>query len=196
MNMRDLLWLAVLALLGYAALQFLRALRAPRRGSAQAAAPFPSAGAREQPGLPEVGDEDDEDERDFEYAPVIAPAATAATAAAPAAPAAPAPASEDARAEMFALQLENSRLRQELQAQKDVVGIQQQEIARLVEDITSLQDEIERTRTQPTSSPEYSEASVLAAQGLNAEMIATRCGITLAEAELVLSLARRGEAGA
>lgn len=193
MNMRDLLWLAVLALLGYAALQFLRALRAPRRGSAQAAAPFPSAGAREQPGLPEVGDEDDEDERDFEYAPVIAPAATAATAAAPAAPA---PASEDARAEMFALQLENSRLRQELQAQKDVVGIQQQEIARLVEDITSLQDEIERTRTQPTSSPEYSEASVLAAQGLNAEMIATRCGITLAEAELVLSLARRGEAGA
>ncbi len=187
MNMRDLLWLAVLGLLGYAALQFLRALRAPRRGSAQAAAPVPSAGTREQPGLPE---EADEDEREFDYAPVIAPAATAA------APAAPVPASEDARAEMFALQLENSRLRQELQAQKDLVGIQQQEIARLVEDITSMQDEIERVRTQPTSSPEYSEASVLAAQGLNAEMIATRCGITLAEAELVLSLARRGEAGA
>ena len=46
-------------------------------------------------------------------------------------------------------------------------------------DITALQDELDRLREQPTSSPEYAEAQVLAAQGLNAEMIAARCGITL-----------------
>lgn len=102
-------------------------------------------------------------------------------------------AGNDARAEVFALQLENSRLRQELLAQKELTGVQQQEIERLIEDLTRLRDEAERMRAQPTSSPEYSEAMVLAAQGLNAEMIAARCGITLAEAELVLSLARRGE---
>ncbi|MHB1371319.1 MAG: DUF2802 domain-containing protein [Pseudomonadaceae bacterium] len=186
MSARDLLWLAVLALLGYASVQFLRALRAPRRGPAETPASASSVGARDPRGEPEAADED---EGDFDYAPEIAPAAVGKDAAAQ-------PADDAARAEMFALQLENSRLRQELQTQKDLVSIQQQEIARLVEDITSLQDEAERVRTQPTSSPEYSEASVLAAQGLNAEMIAVRCGITLAEAELVLSLARRGEAGA
>ena len=93
--------------------------------------------------------------------------------------------------DVFQLELDNSRLRQALQAQRDLVALQQDEIDRLVQDITALQDELERLREQPTSSPEYSEASVLAAQGLNAEMIAARCGISLAEAELVLSLARR-----
>ena len=34
---------------------------------------------------------------------------------------------------------------------------------------------------------------VLAGQGLNAEMIAERCGITLAEAELVLAIGRNEE---
>ena len=90
-----------------------------------------------------------------------------------------------------AIRAEETARRQALQAQRDLVALQQDEIDRLVHDITALQDELERLREQPTSSPEYSEASVLAAQGLNAEMIAARCGISLAEAELVLSLARR-----
>jgi hypothetical protein len=98
--------------------------------------------------------------------------------------------------DIFQLELDNSRLRQALQAQRDLVALQQDEIGRLVQDITVLQDELERLREQPVSSPEYSEAMVLAAQGLNAGMIAARCGISLAEAELVLSLARRGEGAA
>lgn len=190
MSARDLLWLAVLALMGYAAFEFLRALRAPSRApaapAAAAVAPAQRGGPREA--IEEQGDDGDED-GDFDYAPVIAPMVAGTGVVAPSA-------ADEARAEVFALQLENSRLRQELQAQKELVGIQQQEIARLVEDLNTLQDEAERARVQPTSSPEYSEAMVLAAQGLNAEMIAARCGITLAEAELVLSLARRGEASA
>ncbi len=104
--------------------------------------------------------------------------------------------SDATQSAFFQLELDNSRLRQALQAQRDLVALQQDEIDRLVHDLTALQDELERVREQPTSSPEYAEALILAAQGLNAEMIAARCGISLAEAELVLSLARRGEAPA
>lgn len=43
-------------------------------------------------------------------------------------------------------------------------------------------------------SPEYDEALVFARRGLDAEAIAGRCGITLAEAELVRSMAR-GQTG-
>lgn len=196
MSARDLLWLVVLALLAYATLQFLRALRAPRRVDTPATARAPAAVTRAETGArPEAGGAgdpgDDEDEGDFDYAPIPAAAGVAAAEAA-------APGREDARAEVFTLELENSRLRQALQAQKDLVALQQQEIARLVEDLTTLQDEAEQARVRPAASPspEYSEAMMLAAQGLNAEMIAARCGITLAEAELVLSLARRGERGA
>lgn len=72
------------------------------------------------------------------------------------------------------------------------MALQQTEIDRLVEDITALRDELDNQVSSVASSPEYSEAMVLAAQGLNAEMIAERCGITLAEAELVLALGRGG----
>jgi len=212
MSLRDLLWLAVIALLGYASWQFVRALRAPREPGAagvQAPARGPTgpAGPRESE---EAGanatiadDEDGLDEGDFEYAPVLA--SRPVVAPAPAEPAAGGYGSSGAgsaeqpgggaEAEVFALQLENSRLRQEFQAQRDLVALQQQEITRLVEDVTALQDELDRIRVQPASSPEYSEALLLSSQGLNAEMIAARCGITLAEAELVLSLSRRGEGG-
>lgn len=73
------------------------------------------------------------------------------------------------------------------------MALQQSEIDRLVEDITALREELDAHAASVASSPEYSEAMVLAAQGLNAEMIAERCGITLAEAELVLALGRDGE---
>ncbi|MFB1031588.1 MAG: DUF2802 domain-containing protein, partial [Thauera sp.] len=102
-------------------------------------------------------------------------------------------AAEAAAGARFELERENSRLRQALQAQRDLVALQQSEIDRLVEDITALREELDAQAASVASSPEYSEAMVLAAQGLNAEMIAERCGITLAEAELVLALGRDGE---
>lgn len=178
MGVRDALWLVGLALLAYAVWQFFRALRAPRVEPRVSEDPIPSAS--------------DEDEDAFlDYAPLPgSPAATPIANGASAAPAAPQPETVAPRADTFQLELENSHLRQALQTQRDLVAMQQGEIDRLVQDITELQDELARLRVQPTSSPEYSEALVLARQGLNAEMIASRCGITRAEAELVLSLAR------
>ena len=212
------MWLISLALVCYSVWQFFRALRAPRSSAAvppavaqdaQADSPQPAgrrtvlAGAPDaQPigrGVEAEAESEDEDEGEDafdDYAPLPGPRLGPEPARAqdlserlPAQPGVVQPA-------IFQMELDNSRLRQALQAQRDLVALQQDEIDRLVHDITELQDELARVREQPTSSPEYSEALVLAAQGLNAEMIAARCGISLAEAELVLSLARRSEGAA
>ena len=217
MGVREALWLIGLALVCYSVWQFFRALRAPSSSAAvppavaqgaQAEAPQSTGrrtalagGPDTQPTVRGVEAEapsevEDEDEDTFDdYAPL------------PGLRLGPDPARVQGPSErlpvqsgvvqpdVFQMELDNSRLRQALQAQRDLVALQQDEIDRLVHDITELQDELARVREQPTSSPEYSEALVLAAQGLNAEMIAARCGISLAEAELVLSLARR-DAGA
>ena len=215
MGVREALWLIGLALVCYSVWQFFRALRAP---SSSAAVP-PGAASRAETESPRAGGDtavlsggpdmqpisrnpeagaqaEAEDETEGEdtfddYAPL------------PGLRLGPDPArvqepserlpvqSGVVQPDVFQMELDNSRLRQALQAQRDLVALQQDEIDRLVHDITELQDELARVREQPTSSPEYSEALVLAAQGLNAEMIAARCGISLAEAELVLSLARR-----
>lgn len=180
--MREALWLLALLLAAYAAFEFLRALRLPRgRAASQAAGLGRRAAAAES--VIDTGAQEDEDF--LAHAP--RPVAVAADAAPPSAPL------PDQAAERFGLELENSRLRQALHAQRDLVALQQGEIDRLVEDITALRDELERQSPSVASSPEYAEALVLAGQGLNAEMIAERCGISLAEAALVLSLARREE---
>ena len=215
MGVREALWLIGLALVCYSVWQFFRALRAPSSSAAvppavaqgaQAEAPQstgrrtalaggpdtqPTVRGVEAEAPSEVEDEDEDEDTFDDYAPL------------PGLRLGPDPArvqepserlpvqSGVVQPDVFQMELDNSRLRQALQAQRDLVALQQDEIDRLVHDITELQDELARVREQPTSSPEYSEALVLAAQGLNAEMIAARCGISLAEAELVLSLARR-----
>lgn len=195
--MREALWLLASLLAAYAAFEFLRALRLPREGAAGASVATPSV--TEPPGPVAAGANDrkrEEDDDDFlAYAPL--PASAAASAPASVVPDASMPGSsaavaEAAAAARFELELENSRLRQALQAQRDLVVLQQTEIDRLVEDVTALRDELDNQVSSVAISPEYSEAMVLAAQGLNAEMIAERCGITLAEAELVLALGRGG----
>ena len=213
MGVREALWLIGLALVCYSVWQFFRALRAPSSSAAvppavaqgaQAEAPQSTGRRTALAGGPDTqptgrgveaeapSEVEDEDEDTFDdYAPLpgprLGPDPARAQGPSERLPAQPGVVQPD----VFQMELDNSRLRQALQAQRDLVALQQDEIDRLVHDITELQDELARVREQPTSSPEYSEASVLAAQGLNAEMIAARCGISLAEAELVLSLARR-----
>ena len=193
--MREALWLLASLLAAYAAFEFLRALRLPREGQAGASVATPSGMGAEGPVAAAADDRTRDDDDFLAYAPLpspstaSAPASLAPDASAPGASAALAEAEAAAR---FELELENSRLRQALQAQRDLVALQQTEIDRLVEDITALRDELDNQVSSVASSPEYSEAMVLAAQGLNAEMIAERCGITLAEAELVLALGRGG----
>lgn len=188
--MREALWLLAALLAAYAAFEFLRALRLPREAAAGASVATPSGTGAQGP-VAAVADDQKRDDDDFlAYAPLPSPAAASAPASL--APDAPAALAEAAAAARFELELENSRLRQALQAQRDLVALQQTEIDRLVEDLTALRDELDNQVSSVASSPEYSEAMVLAAQGLNAEMIAERCGITLAEAELVLALGRGG----
>ncbi|WP_297359431.1 DUF2802 domain-containing protein [Thauera sp.] len=190
--MREALWLLALLLAGYAAFEFLRALRLPRTEKAAARGAAPERAGAEQGRAAAESAADalaDADDDFLDYAP--RPAALAGDPAPPAPP--PSAALPDYAAERFELELENSRLRQALQAQRDLVALQQGEINRLVEDISALRDQIEGQSPAAASSPEYAEALVLAGQGLNAEMIAERCGISLAEAALVLSLARRDE---
>lgn len=72
-----------------------------------------------------------------------------------------------------------------------------QSILELRGDLTHLTEntsqEIERLRNMQTVSPMYSEAMRLASAGYGAHDIAQRCGIALAEAELVSALARNQE---
>lgn len=181
--MREALWLLALLLAAYAAVEFLRALRLPRQGAGAADPGGPARRAAAAAG----GATDVEDEEEGGFAAHAPPPAAAAADAPP-------PAHRpDHAAERFELELENSRLRQALQAERDLVALQQSEIGRLVEDLTALRDALERQGGALESAPEYAEALVLAGQGLNAGMIAERCGITLAEAGLVLALAQRGE---
>lgn len=219
MGVREALWLIGLALVCYSVWQFFRALRAPRSvtaappavaGGAEAGSSRAGGGLPGGPGAPprreqavvaagaDADEEGEDDDAFVAYAPLAGPPVGQDLGRAPALSDAltvqPDAVQTDAmQSAVFQLELDNSRLRQALQAQRDLVALQQDEIDRLVHDLTALQDELERARAQPTSSPEYAEALILAAQGLNAEMIAARCGISLAEAELVLSLARRGE---
>lgn len=189
--MREALWLLVLLLAAYAGWQFLTALRsrAPRgearltpsasRAAADARAAAPASVAA---GLAQAIDPEQAADDDVDYAPILrrdlAPAE--------------APAASDAAAENFQLSLDNQRLQRELASLQQVVDRQQAEIANLLADIDALRARLDSAAAEPGISPEYSEALVLARQGLNAQMIATRCGITQAEAELVLSIAGAG----
>ncbi|MCL1825968.1 MAG: DUF2802 domain-containing protein [Betaproteobacteria bacterium] len=97
----------------------------------------------------------------------------------------------------FAIELELQRLRLEINTLRETVETQQKEIESLraneehppaarIETATPL------TTQEPDMSPEYDEALALARRGIMADVIASRCGITRAEADLVASLASRG----
>ena len=84
-------------------------------------------------------------------------------------------------------------LRAVLDIEQGEIGVLDAEVKRLGESTPAPVVASEHSPMQNTS-PEYGEALVLARRGLGVEDIAARCGITRAEAELVVSLAARGEA--
>ncbi|CAB1367526.1 DUF2802 domain-containing protein [Denitratisoma oestradiolicum] len=70
----------------------------------------------------------------------------------------------------------------------------QQELAILRGEVSVMRDELERLKAARSVSPLYSEAMNMAERGHDAAGIAGRCGISIAEAELVAALAKnRGE---
>ncbi|MDR3213148.1 MAG: DUF2802 domain-containing protein [Azoarcus sp.] len=180
--MRQLIWGLIAVLLLYGAWQFISALRIERFRRSR----DPLLGKR---GM-SAGLEDDL----FGYAPL--PAKT---------PPAPDPVSPnhstvvrnvapDNSFDPFALELELQRLRREIGSMRESFEIQRQEMDALRADLERLAARPREPRvmtTEPDVSPEYDEALALARRGVMADVIATRCGITRAEADLVASLAAR-----
>jgi hypothetical protein len=184
-SLRQILWLLVVLCVLVAAWQFVRALIVTRRNPPREAGAVASMGGGGGSG----GDDGGEDE-DFDYAPALRqrPAAPAPAASGEAGQAGAAPSPE-----AFQLELETRRLQRELAGMQTFVARQHAEIGALQLEIASLRAQLEEAATGASSvSPEYSESLRLAGQGMTADEIAARCGITVAEAELVLSLSRSG----
>jgi len=67
------------------------------------------------------------------------------------------------------------------------------EVKELRAEVAALREEIEAERRPRPVSPFYGEAMDLAARGYDARGIADECGISVAEAELLLAMSRRRE---
>ena len=191
MTLRLILWGLVVILVLGSVWQFLRALRLGR-------APMTTSrlAATAESGDDAAGADDDED--GFDYAPQLRPvSATIATPPEQVAPAQPArvPTPVVPAPEVFQLELEVRHLQRELEGQQELIALQRAEIEALHSELGGLHLQLaDAVVAQPTTSPEYSEAMQLAAHGHNAQEIAARCGISVAEAGLVQSLARAGGA--
>lgn len=109
-----------------------------------------------------------------------------------------APAQASAAPAAFGLELEVQQLRRELallrQDLADAVAAGEETDRRLEAETARLGEAVEGLQAERSISPHYGEAMVLARRGLPAEAVAERCGISVAEAALVCSLAQKGEA--
>jgi len=104
---------------------------------------------------------------------------------------------KEAPLDPFAVELELQRLRLEINTLRELVETQQKEIdflrTKAKDSVTDrVKASISVSAQEPDMSPEYDEALALARRGIMADVIASRCGITRAEADLVASLAARG----
>lgn len=130
-----------------------------------------------------------------------APPATAA--ADEAAPDAPQPAPEQEAASSYPLELELRQFRRELAQMRGAMAEQRQQSARLTEElggqralndelhreINDLREQLQSLLTGQNISPEYSEPLILAQRGMGVDELAEHCGISVAEAQLLCSLA-------
>lgn len=64
------------------------------------------------------------------------------------------------------------------------------EVAALKDELLLLHEEVRLLKAARNVSPQYGEAVALAQKGLDAPQIAERCGISVAEAEMVRALSR------
>lgn len=91
----------------------------------------------------------------------------------------------------FEAALDNSAWRQEVDVLREEVCDQRDALAALSQSVETLREQLESVSAAQGISPEYNEALVCARRGLGVEAIAERCGISVAEAELVRSMAER-----
>jgi hypothetical protein len=69
-------------------------------------------------------------------------------------------------------------------------GTLEEEVGQLRAEVTALREELAELKTTRRVSPLYAEAAALAQRGFDARGVAEECGISVAEAELVLALSR------
>ena len=104
----------------------------------------------------------------------------------PQAPLAAAPATAEAASDFSAL-LTQKTLENEIRQLREQLAESRKEIQRLSE-------EVQRVGAAQKVSPLYNEAMALAVRGVDAAGVAGRCGISIAEAELVVALSKRPDA--
>lgn len=106
-----------------------------------------------------------------------------------------------ARPELFQVELEVQQLRRDLAQLRNELTEQRNQVSELQRGLAEANARFEQARKERTEpgaggpgiSPEYGEALVFARRGFDVEAIAERCGITVAEAQLVCAIARRGQ---
>lgn len=186
--MRELIIGAIVVLAGYVCFQFYRAARLAAAGRKK---PAKGAAAAIEPLLDITADDEElEATDDVVYQrPAVAqvPAATSA---------ADTPDEPDARnvleaQQVFQLELELKQLRRELAQQRAEMAALRERLDATEAALHVQKENVEASLARQGVSPEYNEALLYAQRGLDVEVIAERCGITVAEAELVRSLARR-----
>jgi hypothetical protein len=172
MGAREWIFVAVAVLAVYLVFQLIRALQAKEGGE--------TAGSSDDTG-DDVGDDEADTGRaaDTELPDDAGPATEAPLAARPAPP-------EDD----FGLALEVRQLRRDIAQLREELDAQRGEVSALRECLDGQAQQIEATRAAQRVSPLYGEALALAQRGMPADVIAERCSISVAEAELVHSLSR------
>lgn len=83
----------------------------------------------------------------------------------------------------------------EVRQSRHLVDTMQREVNLLKHEVQQLRQELADLRAASRVSPQYGEAVSLARRGLDASAIAERCGISVAEAELVRSLLAMSPSG-
>ncbi|HRP96364.1 MAG TPA: DUF2802 domain-containing protein [Rhodocyclaceae bacterium] len=192
--LREIIWLIIAVLFGYVVFQLYRVMRLEAKKPAAGPVPAERAAATRTPS-PEpqaeaaAGEDLDDDDGVFVFdaRPRMpsGPWATAEDAASPWTQAAPA-------AEGFQQTLELQQLRRDMVQLRAEMSAQREELAAVRADLRAMNEQLEATLASQGVSPEYNEALVFARRGLGAEAISERCGISMAEAELVRSLAKGG----
>lgn len=106
---------------------------------------------------------------------------------------APAPGAAD-----FGLTLEVQHLRREVTLLREeldtATSAWEDSTRRLEAQVMELREGVQGVQAERSVSPQYGEALVFARRGLEAEAIAERCGISVAEAALVRAMAQAGDA--
>ncbi|BAL26529.1 DUF2802 domain-containing protein [Azoarcus sp. KH32C] len=185
MGLREIVLLLIVVVAAYVAYQIYCIVRGARAGKAgKAPAPVVKPVVAEPPAdAADVDDDEDDAVLVFER-PVVRRTDEETR---------PAGASDP---RLFELELELRQLRRELEQQRADAAALRQIVCELGEAVRAQKTQPASAPVHQSGSPQYDEALVYARRGLDVDAIAERCGITVAEAELVRSLARGREGGA